>query len=66
MVNMFNLKNETIIITGGAGLIGSAFSKTCAEYGANVVIADLDEKKANKLIEQIKKETKNSNIKKQQ
>ena len=59
---MFNLKNETIIITGGAGLIGSAFSKACAEYGANVVIADIDEKKANKLIEQIKKETKNSNI----
>ena len=59
---MFNLKDRTIIITGGAGLLGSAFSNACAEYGANVVIVDIDEKNANKLIGQIKKETKNSNI----
>jgi NAD(P)-dependent dehydrogenase (short-subunit alcohol dehydrogenase family) len=59
---MFNLKGKTIVITGGAGLIGSAFSKACAEYGANVVIVDIDEEKANKLIEQIKKETGNNNI----
>lgn len=59
---MFNLKNETIIITGGAGLIGSAFSKVCAEYGANVVIADIDEKRGNELVSKIKKEKKNNNI----
>ena len=58
---MFDLKDKTIIITGGAGLLGSTFSKVCAEYGANVVIADIDEGKANKLIEQIKKETGNDN-----
>jgi len=52
---MFNLKDKTIIITGGAGLLGSAFSKACAEYGANVVIVDIDEKNANELAEQIKK-----------
>ena len=54
---MSNIKDKTIIITGGAGLLGSAFSKACAEYGANVVIVDIDERKANKLIAQIKKET---------
>ena len=59
---MFNLKNKTTIITGGAGLLGSAFSKACAEYGANVVIVDVDEKRANELIKQIKKETGNNNI----
>ncbi|HJH25297.1 MAG TPA: flagellin modification protein A [Methanophagales archaeon] len=59
---MFNLKDKTIIITGGAGLLGSAFSKVCAEYGANVVIVDIDEEKANKLTEQIKKETGNVNV----
>ena len=59
---MFDIKNKTVIITGGAGLIGSAFSKACAEYGANVVIADIGEEKANELTEQIKKETWNSNI----
>jgi NAD(P)-dependent dehydrogenase (short-subunit alcohol dehydrogenase family) len=53
---------KTVIITGGAGSIGSAFSKACAEYTANVIVVDIDEKRANKLIEQIKKETKNSNI----
>ena len=41
---MSGLKNKTIIITGGVGLIGSAFSKACAEYGANVVIVDIDER----------------------
>ena len=59
---MFNLKNKTAIITGGAGLLGSAFSKACAEYGANVVIVDIDEEKANELIKQIKKETGNNNV----
>ena len=58
---MFDLKDKTIIITGGAGLLGSAFSKVCAEYDANVVVVDIDEGKANKLIEQIKKETGNDN-----
>ena len=59
---MFDLKNKTIIITGGAGLIGSAFSKLCAEYSANVVIVDIDGGKANELTKQIKKETGNNNI----
>jgi NAD(P)-dependent dehydrogenase (short-subunit alcohol dehydrogenase family) len=60
--NVFSLKDKTIIITGGAGLLGSTFSKVCAEYGANVVIVDIDEEKANELVEQIKKETGNNNI----
>ncbi len=62
MIKMFNLKNKTVIITGGAGLLGNAFSKACVEYGANIVIVDIDEKKGNELREQIKKETKNNNI----
>ena len=59
---MFNLKNKTTIITGGAGLLGRAFSKACAEYGANVVIVDIDEEKASELTKQIKKEIGNNNI----
>ena len=59
---MFNLKNKTIIITGGAGLLGAAFSKICAEYDANLVIVDINEKKGNKLVGRIKKETKNKDI----
>ncbi|MFH1770937.1 MAG: oxidoreductase [archaeon] len=39
---MFNLKNKIIIITGGLGLIGSAFVKSCVEQEANVVVLDID------------------------
>ena len=59
---MPDIKNKTVVITGGAGLIGSAFSRACAECGANVVVVDIDEKRGNELVEQIKKETENRNI----
>ncbi|MEO8666319.1 MAG: SDR family NAD(P)-dependent oxidoreductase, partial [Ignavibacteria bacterium] len=36
----FDLGKKVIIITGGMGLIGKAFAEACAQYGANVVIAD--------------------------
>ncbi len=60
--NIFNLKGKTIIITGGAGLLGSAFSKACVEFDANVIIVDIDEKKGNDLVDNLKKETNNYNI----
>ena len=59
---MPDIKNKTVVITGGAGLIGSAFSRACAECGANVVVVDIDEKRGNDLVEEIKRETKNVNI----
>ncbi|MCK4781630.1 SDR family oxidoreductase [Candidatus Parcubacteria bacterium] len=59
---MFNFKNKTIIITGGAGLIGSAFSKACSKHYANVVIVDIDEKKGDNLVKELKKETGSENI----
>ena len=37
----FRLDKKVIIITGGRGLIGSAFAEACAQYGANVVLADI-------------------------
>ncbi len=39
------LKEKTIVITGGAGLLGQAFSRACAQEGANVVIAEVTEGK---------------------
>lgn len=56
------LKNKTVIITGGSGLIGSAFSTVSAEYGANVVIIDIDKKKSDNLVKQIKEKTGNDKI----
>ena len=59
---MQDIKNKTVVITGGAGLIGSAFSRVCAGCGANVMVVDIDEKRGNELVEEIKRETKNGNI----
>jgi len=53
---MFDLDGKTVVITGGVGLIGEAFSKACSESGANLVIVDIDERKANELIERMRKE----------
>ncbi len=60
---MYNkLKNKTVIITGGSGLIGSEFSIISAKYGANVVIIDIDKKKSDKLVKQIKEKTGNDKV----
>jgi len=56
------LKNKTVIITGGSGLIGSAFSIVSAKYGANVVIIDIDKKKSDNLVKQIKEKVGNDKI----
>jgi len=49
------LENKVIVITGGAGLIGSEFAKTVLENNGTVIIADFDKKRgvitANKLKE---------------
>lgn len=58
---MFNLKDKTIIITGGAGLLGTEFSKICAKCDANVVIVDIDERGSD-LAERIKKEAKKDKV----
>lgn len=41
----FDLTNKIIVITGGCGLIGTAFSEACAQFGAHVVLADITESK---------------------
>lgn len=57
-----NLKDQVVIITGGAGLIGSAFCRACAEDGAKVVIVDANLKMGKNLADVIIRETKNNNI----
>ena len=37
----FQLRDKTVIITGGAGRIGSATARACLSLGANVVITDI-------------------------
>jgi NAD(P)-dependent dehydrogenase (short-subunit alcohol dehydrogenase family) len=50
---IFSLENMTVVIVGGAGLIGSALARAAAENGARVVIADIDKKKGASLAEKI-------------
>ncbi len=38
----FDLSERAAIVTGGAGLLGKEFSRTLAEAGASVVVADID------------------------
>src|SRR6516162_295268 len=38
----FSLKGRVAVVTGGGGQLGSEFSKTLAEAGATVSIADLN------------------------
>ena len=38
MSNLFNLKDEIVIITGGTGTIGKAFSKALLDAGAKVIL----------------------------
>jgi len=59
---MVDLNNKTIIITGGVGLLGSAFSRICAESSANVVVVDINKEKGDGLIRTLEKETGNKNL----
>ena len=45
----FKLEGKVAIVTGGAGLLGAEFSKTLAEAGASVIVADLNEDVAKKI-----------------
>lgn len=40
----FDLTGKTAIVTGGLGILGKHFCSGLAEFGANVVVVDLDEK----------------------
>src|SRR5690606_7707820 len=45
---MHDFKGKTVLVTGGAGAIGSATAKLFLERGANVVLADMDAMKLDK------------------
>lgn len=50
----FLLDNKIVFVTGGAGLIGQETSKAIADMGGKVVVLDIDEKSAKKLVNTIK------------
>ncbi len=43
---LFNLKNKTVLLTGGGGVLAGAIGGGFSKAGANIVFADLNEKSA--------------------
>ena len=41
MQDRFNLTGKVVVVTGGTGLLGSAYCQALADHGAQVVMADL-------------------------
>jgi NAD(P)-dependent dehydrogenase (short-subunit alcohol dehydrogenase family) len=44
--SLFQLDAKTAIVTGGTGMLGKAFCRGLAEFGANIAVVDLNEEKA--------------------
>lgn len=53
LLELFDLTGRVAIVTGGAGLLGFEFSKTLAQAGARVLVADLDGEAARRYAEDI-------------
>lgn len=60
-INYNNIKDKTILITGGASGFGAACFQQWAKHGANVIIGDVNEKAGTELVARIRTETGNPN-----
>ncbi len=49
----FDYHDKVIVVTGGAGGIGSAFARRAANRGATLVVVDLDEIRAKSLVKEL-------------
>jgi NAD(P)-dependent dehydrogenase (short-subunit alcohol dehydrogenase family) len=53
MANVFRVDNQIAVVVGGAGGIGEALGHGLAEYGAKVVVADIDQQRAEQVAQDI-------------
>ena len=53
-LKMFNLKGKLVLITGGGGLLGEMYAEAILENGGGVVVADLNDKAAQRVVEKLK------------
>jgi NAD(P)-dependent dehydrogenase (short-subunit alcohol dehydrogenase family) len=51
---LFDMKGRVVIITGGAGVLGTHFAETLSEAGAHVAIGDLDQEKCDAVAQKLK------------
>ncbi len=52
--NLFNLTGKTAIITGGAGLLATEHAIALCEFGANVIMADINLESCSNAVQKIK------------
>lgn len=50
MGNLFSVKDKVVVITGGAGILGSNIAKYLSDEGAKIVILDRDVEKGEKFV----------------
>ena len=60
--DLFDVSGKVAIITGGAGLLALEFAEVLAEYGANIVLVDLDENSCKNRAIDLERETGNEAI----
>lgn len=60
--DFFSLKDKVVVITGGAGLIGKAYVRACAQYAAKVILVDVVDEAAKKVVGDVIKKTGNRNV----
>ncbi|MBN2131513.1 MAG: SDR family oxidoreductase [Sedimentisphaerales bacterium] len=56
MKDLFDVKDKTVVITGGAGVLCGAMARALAARGAKVCVADYDERRAHELCQAIEGE----------
>ena len=54
MYELFNIKDNVIVITGGTGILGTSMVEYLAAHGAKVAVLARNQKKGNILIEKVK------------
>lgn len=55
--SLFDLSGRVAIVTGGLGILGQHFCRALAQYGAHVVVADLDGDEAKRYADELSQET---------
>ncbi|OIQ41847.1 MAG: D-mannonate oxidoreductase [Bacteroidetes bacterium MedPE-SWsnd-G1] len=59
MNSLFNISNKTVIITGGAGVLGGSMANYLAKQGANIAIISRNENSVNNKIKELLEITSN-------
>lgn len=62
MIDMFSLKNKTILVFGGAGYLATPISKSITKAGANLIIADINEARGQALAKELQTQYPDSKI----